>query len=175
LKFIVKRTTTGVVITLSAAMVVLLLATTALGYYTSTRTKLNQNVYALEYDGARNMLYAGYQNGLVYENDLKGGDWESTGGPGASGSSISCLVYDAGRSILYAGCDNGTVYQTDFTWQGWITTGGPATKPVLTLTYDGANRVPYAGTKGTNDIFKKDLSGGGRWFATPTSQAAGSR
>ena len=41
-----KRTTTAAVITRSAAMVALLLATTALGYYTSARTKLNQNVSA---------------------------------------------------------------------------------------------------------------------------------
>jgi len=46
LKMTFKRTTTAAVITRSAAMVALLLATTALGYYTSARTKLNQNVSA---------------------------------------------------------------------------------------------------------------------------------
>ena len=147
----------------SAVLILLLMAGGALALYSWSKTNLLQQVRALAYDSAHNILYAGCNGNIVYRNDFGGGGWTSTGTVDGV-SIIRSLAYDGARNILYAGCNNGIVYKNDFGGGGWASTGGPGASPVESLAYDGARNILYGGcSNGT--VYRNDFGGGG-WAST---------
>jgi Family of unknown function (DUF5719) len=122
-------------------------------------------VHSLAYDASRNILYAGCADNNVYKNDFKGAGWITTGNL-ASGNVYS-LARDSSRNVLYAGCANGNVLKNAFRGAGWVSTGSPTAASVYSLACDETNNLLYAGTSGmsVDNVFKKDLSSNGSWFA----------
>lgn len=101
-------------------------------------------------------LYAGCNNGAVYERLWCTGGWVQTGSS-MPGSPVFSLTYDG--TYLYAGCQNGGVYRNSLSGGNWeqLGTNIPGSD-VFTLLY--ANSKLYAGCKDgrvyQNDLLKSD-------------------
>ncbi len=117
-------------------------------------------VYALAYDGAHDVLYMGTQDyviggGEVFRCDDPAGSpsWQDTSCSAMSG--IRSLAYDSVRNILYAGTYGSGVRRcvTPDTAPSWANL---ASSPgyILSLAYDEANNKLYAGT--TTGVYRCD-------------------
>jgi hypothetical protein len=114
-------------------------------------------VYALAYDAARDILYAGTDRGIWRSLKPDGQpSWSGMGG-GLKAFPVKSLAHDPTRNVLYAGGDNmvggsgGVWYcNTPDGAPAWLSTTGDFNGTgVDALAYDSKRDVLYAGTSGT--------------------------
>ena len=105
----------------------------------------------LLYDATHNLLYAGTYGPGVWKYD--GTSWASTGG-GVSSYKIDSLAYDPGHNLLYASCEvmpsvMASSSKSKGVWKyngsTWTNTGGPVSNYLVSLAYDSAHNLLYAG------------------------------
>jgi len=105
----------------------------------------------LLYDATHNLLYAGSYGPGVWKYD--GTSWASTGG-GVSSYKIDSLAYDPGHNLLYASCEvmpsvMASSSKSKGVWKyngsTWTNTGGPVSNYLVSLAYDSAHNLLYAG------------------------------